>query len=72
MSYLNSRRIPTAANTADSDRAGWPVHFAVECDPCGLFAPPLPTYDAAEELAGLHDDRHHDGALTAHICPKER
>jgi hypothetical protein len=42
--------------------------YAVDCDTCQLFGQPLPTADAAAQLAAIHDDIHHRGAPTAAIC----
>jgi len=39
--------------------------YAVDCHACELFGTPVQS--AANQLAGIHDDIHHRGRLTADI-----
>jgi hypothetical protein len=61
VSYLNMHGIPTAASE--------PTGYAVDCHACGPHGEPHPTPAAADQLAGLHDDIHHQGVPTATVHP---
>ena len=65
MSYLNQHGIQHTA----ADPAGQPAGYAVDCDACHLDGQPQPTADAAGQLAGVHDDIHHQGQPTAIVRP---
>ncbi len=43
--------------------------YAVECGACGLFGEPVRSAEAADQLAGTHDDIHHRGQPTATVRP---
>ncbi len=45
------------------------ANYAVDCPTCGVYGPPVGTSDAAEQLAGVHDDMHHQGEPTADVHP---